>query len=135
MRFVAAFVGAGILDRYPDLRVGILECGFGWLPFWARRMNEQASYVGGTAALQHAPSEYLSSGRFFCSIEMHEGEDIFNIVSQFLGDDVLMYASDYPHPECRFPGSVDHVLGWSSIVPETQKKLFWDNAARFYKQT
>jgi len=135
MRFVAAFVGAGILDRYPDLRVGTLECGFGWLPFWARRMNEQASYVGGTAALKHAPSEYLSSGRFFCSIEMHEGEDIFNIVSQFLGDDVLMYALDYPHPECRFPGSVDHVLGWSSIVPETQKKLLWDNAARFYKQT
>jgi len=134
MRFVAAFVGAGILDRYPDLRVGILECGFGWLPFWARRMNEQATYVGGTAALKHKPSEYLTSGRFFCSIEMHEGEDIFNIVSQFLGDDVLMYASDYPHPECRFPGSVDHVLGWSSVVTETQKKLLWDNAVRFYKQ-
>jgi predicted TIM-barrel fold metal-dependent hydrolase len=135
MRFVAAFIGAGILDRYPDLRVGILECGFGWLPFWARRMDEQATYVGGTAALKHAPSEYLTSGRFFCSIEMHEGEDMFNIVSQFLGDDVLMYASDYPHPECRFPGSVDHVLGWASVAPKTQKKLLWDNATRFYKQT
>ena len=103
--------------------MSILECGFGWLEFWARRMNEQATYVGGTATLKHKPSEYLTSGRFFCSIEMHEGEDIFNIVSQFLGDEVSMYASDYPHPECRFPGSVGHVLGWSSLVPETQKKL------------
>ena len=33
MRFMAAFIGAGILDRYPSLRMGILECGFGWLPF------------------------------------------------------------------------------------------------------
>mgnify|MGYP003694167957 CR=1 FL=1 len=55
MRFMAAFIGAGIMDRYPRLRMGILECGFGWLPFWARRMDEQAAYVGGVAPLQHAP--------------------------------------------------------------------------------
>jgi len=39
------------------------------------------------------------------------------------------------HPECHFPNSVDHVLGWSSPKPETRQKLLWDNAARFYKQT
>jgi predicted TIM-barrel fold metal-dependent hydrolase len=135
MRFVGAFIGAGVLDRYPLLRVGVLECGFGWLPFWAKRMDEQASYVGGTAPLKQAPSEYLSSGRFFCSLEMHEGEEMFQHVTSFLGDDVLMYASDYPHSECHFPDSVDHVLGWSSLKPETRQKLLWDNAVRFYKQT
>ena len=35
MRFIASVIGGGIMDRHPDLRVGILECGFGWLPFWA----------------------------------------------------------------------------------------------------
>src|SRR5438034_10965746 len=39
MRFMAAFIGAGIMDRYPSLRMGILECGSGWLPFWAKRMD------------------------------------------------------------------------------------------------
>lgn len=135
MRFVAAFIGAGIMDRYQGLRVGILECGFGWLPFWARRMDEQATYVGGVAPLKHAPSDYLTSGRFFCSIEMHEGEDMFNSVTAFLGDEVLMYASDYPHPECHFPDSVEQVLSWPSLKPDTQRKLLWDNAVRFYKQT
>ncbi len=135
MRFVAAFIGAGILDRYPNLRVGILECGFGWLPFWGKRMDEQIGYVGGTPTLKHRPSDYLTSGRFFSSIEMHEGEDMFNSVRGFLGDDVLMYASDYPHSECHFPNSIDHVLGWSTLKPETRQKLFWDNATRFYKHT
>ena len=135
MRFVAAFIGAGILDRHPRLRVGILECGFGWLPFWGKRMDEQIGYVGGTPTLKHRPFDYLTSGRFFSSIEMHEGEDMFNCVRGFLGDDVLMYASDYPHSECHFPNSIDHVLGWSSLTPETRQKLFWDNATRFYKQT
>lgn len=135
MRFIASFIGGGILDRYPRLRVGILECGFGWLPFWAKRMDEQASYVGGTAPLKRRPSDYFTSGRFFCSIEMHEGEDMFQQVTSVLGDDVLMYASDYPHSECHFPDSIDHVLQWSSLKPDTQRKLLWGNAARFYKQT
>ncbi|MDH3598236.1 MAG: amidohydrolase [Candidatus Tectomicrobia bacterium] len=134
-RFVAAFIGAGILDHYPELRMGVLECGFGWLPFWSRHMDEQASYVGGTAPLQQRCSDYLTSGRFFCSIEMHEGKDMYDIVTRFLGDDVLMYASDYPHSECHFPDSIDHVLGWSSVKPDTMRKLLWGNAVRFYKQT
>ena len=135
MRFMAAFIGAGIMDRYPSLRMGILECGFGWLPFWAKRMDEQASYVGGVAPLKHAPSEYMTSGRFCCTIERHEGEEMFNHVTSVLGDDVLMYASDYPHSECQFPNSVDNILQWSSLKPDTKRKLFWDNATRLYKQT
>ena len=135
MRFVASFIGGGIFDRYSSLRMGVLECGFGWLPFWARRMDEQAAYVGGTAQLKHRPSEYITSGRFFCSIERQEGEDMFNTVTGFLGDEVLMYASDYPHSECQFPNSVDNILAWSSLDADRRKKLFWDNANRFFKQT
>jgi predicted TIM-barrel fold metal-dependent hydrolase len=75
----------------------------------------------------------MTSGRFFCSIEQHEGEDMFNYVRSVLGDDVLMYASDYPHSECQFPNSVDNILKWSSLKPDIKKKLLWDNAARFYK--
>ena len=135
MRFVASFIGGGIFDRYPALRMGVLECGFGWLPFWARRMDEQAVYVGGTAPLKHRPSEYVSGGRFFCSIERQEGEDMFDTVAGFLGDEVLMYASDYPHSECQFPNSIDNILAWSSLGEDTKRKLFWDNANRFFKQT
>jgi uncharacterized protein len=113
----------------------VLECGFGWLPFWARRMDEQAVYVGGTAPLKRKPSEYLTGGNFFCSIERQEGEDMFHTVTQYLGDGVLMYASDYPHSECQFPNSIDNILAWTSLKPDTQKKLLWDNASRFFKQT
>jgi len=135
MRFVASFIGGGIFDCYPTLRMGVLECGFGWLPFWGRRMNEQYDYVGSTATLKHHPEDYLKSGRFFCSIERQEGEDMFNSVTGFLGDDVLMYASDYPHSECQFPDSIDNILKWSTLKPDTRRKLFWDNAARLFKQT
>jgi len=46
-----------------------------------------------------------------------------------------MYASDYPHSECQFPNSIDNILAWPSLTPDTRRKLLWDNAARFFKQT
>ena len=47
----------------------------------------------------HKPSEYVLGGRYFQSIEMPEGEQLTNAVIDLLGEDVLMYASDYPHGE------------------------------------
>jgi uncharacterized protein len=98
-------------------------------------LDEQAVYVGGTAPLKMKPSEYMMSGRFFCSIEHHEGEDMLELVSRFMGDDVLMYASDYPHSECQFPDSVSNILAWSSLTGERQRKLLWENANRFFRST
>jgi uncharacterized protein len=134
MRFVAGFIGAGLFDRYPRLRMGVLECGFGWLPFWAKRMDEQAEYVGGIPSLKMHPSDYMKSGRFFCSIEHHEGEDMFSDVTRFLGEDVLMYASDYPHSECQFPDSVSNVLEWSAMGEGRMRKLMAGNADRFFRR-
>ena len=98
-------------------------------------MDEQYAYVGSTAELKTKPSEYLTSGRYFCSIERQEGEEMYRMVSGFLGEDVLMYASDYPHSECQFPNSIDNILAWHSLKPQTRQKLFWDNANRFYRRT
>jgi predicted TIM-barrel fold metal-dependent hydrolase len=60
---------------------------------------------------------------------------MFDTVTDFLGDGVFMYASDYPHSECQFPDSVDNVLAWKSLGSDTREKLFWGNAIRFFKQT
>jgi hypothetical protein len=98
-------------------------------------MDEQAIYVGGTAPLKMKPSEYMMSGRFFCSIEHHEGEDMLESVTRLLGDGLLMYASNYPHSECQFPDSVSNILAWKSLGAERQRKLLWENPNRFFRQT
>jgi predicted TIM-barrel fold metal-dependent hydrolase len=75
MRAMAAFFGAGIMDRHPNLRFAILESGFGWLPFWGKRLDDQVHYMGYVAEdLQHSIWEYLTGGRFFAGIVLHEGE-------------------------------------------------------------
>jgi len=133
MRAVASFIGGGLMDRYPGLRYAVLESGFGWLPFWANRMDDQAVYVGYTAKLQHNISEYITGGRFFASIEQHEGPRMAKHVNELLGDHILMFGSDYPHAESRFPESADRVLQWQSAVgAESMRKMMWDNPVRFF---
>ena len=131
MKMVASFIGSGIMDRYP-IKLGVLESGVGWLPFWIRRMDVNAAYVGYTADLMQKMSAYVSDGRFVASIDMTEEEDMVRMVMDFLGEDMLMYASDYPHAECKFPASPAIVQGWKRIGPDTMKKFMWDNAARFF---
>ncbi len=133
MRAVAAFFGAGIMDRFPAIRFGILESGFGWLPFWARRMDDQAIYMGYVNEhLEYKLSEYLTGGRFFASVVLHEGEDMVKMVSDSLGDHILTFSSDYPHPESRFPDSADIALGWTGLGEGRMRKMLWENPVRFF---
>jgi predicted TIM-barrel fold metal-dependent hydrolase len=132
MRATAAFVGGGIMERYSTIRFGVLECGFGWLPFWAARMDDQAVYMGHVSEdLEYKLSEYLTGGRFFTSIVIHEGQEMAKMVTDSLGDHILMMGSDYPHSESRFPSSVDEVLGWTALTEEQRRKLLWDNPVAF----
>jgi predicted TIM-barrel fold metal-dependent hydrolase len=134
MRAMTALFGSGIMDEYPDLRFCILESGFGWLPFWAARMDDQSIYMSYALPdrLAHRPSEYMASGRFFASLVIHEGERMTKMVTDFLGADLLMYSSDYPHAECRFPESTAKVLAWKSLEDTAMPKIMWDNAVRCF---
>ncbi len=132
MRNMASLIGSGLMDRYPKLRIGTLEAGHGWLPFWMARLDEHARTIRSEIPhIKMLPSEYVLSGRYFQSIEIPEGLKLTNAVIDLVGEDVLMYASDYPHGESHFPESVGMVLDWD--MPRARKnKLFWDNALKLY---
>jgi predicted TIM-barrel fold metal-dependent hydrolase len=134
-RNMAALIGGGVLDRYPQLRIAPLECGHGWLAFWASRLDEQAELCHHLLPqLKQKPSEYIRGPQYFQSIQLHEGEKSFRQAIEVVGDDTLMFATDYPHSESWFPKSVDAVLGWTSISDSTRRKLLWENAARCYRR-
>ncbi len=133
MRNMASLIGAGLMDRYPSLRIATLEAGHGWLPFWLERIDEHAKTIkSALPELKQLPSEYARSGRYFQSIEAYEGEKLTSSVCDIVGDDILMYASDYPHGESHFPHTVDMVLDWKGMAAGRKRKLFWDNALKCY---
>lgn len=133
MRNMAALLGSGVLERFPTLNIALLEAGQGWLPYWIHRLDEQAAYAPSTVPENYkSVREAVTSGRYFQSIELHEGESMTKYVIDEIGEDVLMWSSDYPHGESWFPEAVDTFLGWDSISDSVKKKMFWDTAVRCF---
>jgi predicted TIM-barrel fold metal-dependent hydrolase len=120
-RFLSFMLMGGMLDRHPRLRVGTLETGHGWLPHWLLRLTRQIEYVRGSVSpkVQYTPVEYAQMGRVYCGIDFSEGVELTRAVIDLVGDHVLMFESDYPHPETIFPDHADAVIGWRKTLGDT----------------
>lgn len=136
-RSLAYVIAGGILDRYPNIKVGFSETGHGWLPNWLFRLDSQVVYVKGVVPkLKYKPSEYALMGRVKVCIEAHEGAGMTKAVIDLMGDQCLMYASDFPHPECDWPHSVDNVLKWGNVIgPDAMRKMLGENADNYMRMT
>ncbi len=129
--FTALAMG-GVLDRFPALRVALLESGTGWVPYFVHRMHEhyekKADLLPG---MRRDPRHYLDSGQVFVSFEAEE--PLLATCVEHLGDGWLVYASDYPHWDSDFPGTVAEVRDLAAdLGADVTTKLLGGNAARLY---
>ena len=131
MLAVTSFTVGGVLHRYPKLRVGFMEAGTGWLPFWLERLDEHWEHVPGQApAIDRPPSRYFVDGQCFLTCE--PDEKMVPYVLRNIGPDVVCYASDYCHWDCIFPDSVRVLAERDDLGPEEKARVFGGNAAALY---
>lgn len=57
---------------------------------------------------------------------------IFAYVAQTIGEERLMYASDYSHSDCQCPESVKPLNEQKDLDEGFKRKLFGENAARLF---
>lgn len=132
----ASMVGGGVLDRHPRLRVGFLELGVGWVPWFTERMQHLWATVGKLPSIaytaKHEPAYYTKTGQIFVTTEVTD--EALPEAIEILGEDSILFASDMPHND-RTPHAAE-VLKKRSDISETQKrKILWDNARRYYGLT
>jgi predicted TIM-barrel fold metal-dependent hydrolase len=119
----------GVLDRFPRLRVAFLESGVGWLPYWLERMEHHRERLPWLVPdCKMRPTEYFLRQ---CQVSADPDEKTIPMVVELVGDDNLMWASDYPHFDCTFPGAVAEVRE-AKVSPGSLAKILGTNAARFY---
>jgi len=96
---LATMIFDGVLDRFPDLRLGVIEQGAIWVPSWMRQMEAAfeafARHEDRLKVLALRPSEYVRRQVRFTP---YPTEDVGWIISQ-AGPEVCMFSSDYPHVE------------------------------------
>jgi len=136
MAAVCSLTVGGVLERHRDLRVAILESGGTWLPYWIHRLDEQVEFLDGVASevgtLSRLPSAYV---REQCWISCEPSEPNIQTVVTAIGADRILWASDYPHPDCEYPGMVDHLLKGAEangLAPEALVGYVGANAAALY---
>jgi predicted TIM-barrel fold metal-dependent hydrolase len=99
MQTLATMIFDGVLERFPRLRVGVIEQGAIWLPSWLRQMESAFdAFARHEERLQHLslrPSEYV---RRQVRATPYPTEDVGWIVEQ-AGAEVVLFSSDYPHVE------------------------------------
>lgn len=127
----AQLIAFGVLERHPSLRVVFLESSGGWVPFWLERLDEQAESFGGFCPeLRRRPSEYFARQ---CWISYEIDEHTLPALAPFIGEDRIVWGSDYPHHDATFPGAVDTLRRtMGPLSPEVQTKILGVNASELY---
>jgi predicted TIM-barrel fold metal-dependent hydrolase len=136
MHAVGNIIAAGVLERYPGLRLVLAEAGVGWIPFFAQEFDYyQVSFapssagVGRQRDIPRRPSEYIYGqvyGAFICDAVGCK------LLPEY-GLDTFMWSNDYPHSACIWPGATQFIAqDLGHLRPEDRAKVLCGNAARLY---
>ena len=128
---VLSFVSEGVFERFPDLRVVVIECGFAWLAPLLWRFDKDWKGVWREVAwLKRRPSEYVRDYFRLTTAPAHLPPDpaaLEQLLEMMDGTGMLVYASDFPH---------DHGDGLAELLNrltgEQRRELLSGTAAKLY---
>lgn len=131
MMALLTLIEGGVLERHPNLKVGFLESGCGWLPYWLWRLDEEYKnlYWEVKDRVKIAPSEYF---RRQCYVGIDPSETYLAQIIEYISSDNLIFGSDYPHMDHQ-PDIVRKVVELErKLSQEIVDKIVWHNPKRFY---
>ena len=131
-RVMGNFIYSGILERHPTLNLVSVESGIGWIPFMLEALDYQLKEMSPSVAahLSMAPSEYFKRQIYGCF--WFEENNILSSIES-LGADHCLFETDFPHPTCLYPNSVDVALRALAGLDDTDKRnVLGQNAVRLY---
>lgn len=132
MAHCASLVCEGVFERFPGLKVVLVEGGFGWLPHLMWRLDKDYKALRATTPwLKKLPSEYVRQHVRVTTQPMEEPESsaqLLQLLDMIHADETLCFASDFPHwdfdnPQRVFPARLDETL---------RQRIFYSNAAELY---
>ena len=130
---LVSLCSGGVLARHPKLRVAFLEANCTWLPWLLWRLDEGWEREGDIWArdLTRKPSDYFKKQ---CFVSVEPDEDGVKYVIDYIGTDRLVFSTDYPHGDSKFPNAVESFLQLR-MSDDDKRKILWDNCAEFYRMS
>lgn len=130
---ICFWILTGTLEKFPGLRVMLVEPGLGWLPWFFEalldpRMHQHYQFPG----VKKPPSEYFKQqmGATF----MYEPKGL-KACYDYFGPDCLYWSTDFPHPATCWPNSRSQVVSQfaEAGIPEAdRRKITSENGLRAF---
>ena len=131
MTAISALIGGGVFDLFPRLRIGVFETGAGWLPWLIERLDDSFTSRPQLAPkLKRKPSEVVAEGGLFHSIDSDE-RYVEHCVEE-LGEDIWLFATDYPHPGTTWPHGARTAVERPGLCESAKRKILGSNARRLF---
>ena len=128
--FLASMAFGGACDRYPGFDFVLGECGVGWIPYVLYRMDEEYKESLFHLNLSMLPSELWRRQGYSTFQHEHPTREVVNTI----GEDNVMWGSDYPHHDGVWPYSqrvIKEDLG--HLDQPVIDKITCHNAAKLYR--
>lgn len=129
---MANFMVSGLLDKYTKLKIGLIESGMGWVPFWLEGMEHQLIEfrTAENRGLKLTPKEYFKRHFWVSFWFEHTGP---TTLLEEIGIDRVMFETDYPHPTSLYPGVQDKLVSvFKDRDYATRKRVLEQNAVELY---
>jgi predicted TIM-barrel fold metal-dependent hydrolase len=127
--FLASIVFSGALDRFPHFKFVLGEAGVSWLPYILDRMDDEYEDRYHLLNLSMKPSELWRRQGY----STYQHEPSVATMIPFIGEDNIMWGSDYPHPDGIWPDSQKWITAdLGSVSPTVCRKIVCENAGRLY---
>lgn len=131
MAHLVSMVCEGVFEKFPRLKVVLVEGGIAWLPHIMWRLDKNYNALRPTVPwLKRRPSEYIRDHCYLSTQPIEEPDnpqhlvDLFNMVD---AENMIMYSSDYPHWDFDPPTGILRKLS-----AEAKRKVFYENARNLY---
>jgi uncharacterized protein len=128
---LASLALEGVFERFPRLRMVMIEGGFAWLPalcwrldrHWARMRDE-------VPECRRPPSAYIREQLWFTTQPVEEPEQPEHLrdTLNWIGWDRLMFATDYPHWDYDDPAAAFKI----AMSEQERAMIFRENACAVY---
>ncbi len=129
-KIIMETIYGGVLESHPKLNLVIGESGIGWIPYVLEHMDLEWEDQFADLTLTMKPSEYWHRQ---CHAT-YQSDPIGIRLLDILGEDNVMWGSDFPHPDGIWPDSMEFIEREFQGVPETiKRKIICENAAKLYR--
>ncbi|MGH7842224.1 MAG: amidohydrolase family protein [Candidatus Binataceae bacterium] len=128
---LASFMQYGTFDKFPKLKIIILEVGAGWIQYWLDRMDAiYDSVTGRGVPLKERPSYYFNRNVW---VSADPDEKSLPAMVDLCGSDRFFWATDFPHPD-HTGNYIEELENFGGKVadPQQRRNVLGDNLRRVY---